>query len=193
MQARRWAIGLGTAAGALVLAAAAAWACVPVATLNVNPTQVTAGQEVTVTGGSYNNAKPVVMRWGGLDGPVLAELTTSGGRINGTVTVPADARPGNYVLLATQETAPGATTWGVPARVLISVTGDTAPLLGAPVGSQAADRPEGLFENDGVSGGSLLLAGLGAAGVAMFLAGMAALLSSRRAGSAGAPARVRSS
>ena len=185
---KKWAIaGFGAAAAAVVWAASAAWACVPVATLNATPQSVKPGDVVTVSGASYNSPKPVVFHWGASDGPVLTQITPVGGVINGTFTVPADAKAGYYVVVATQEAVPGTQTWGVPARVLISVGADK-PVLGAQPGSQLLDRPEGLVTHGGVSGGSLLLAGLGAAGLAMLLAGVAAVLAGRRPTSAADPA-----
>ena len=176
---RRWAIaGFGAAAVAVVFAASA-WACVPVATLNATPQSVKPGDVVTVSGASYNSPKPVVFHWGASDGPVLTQLTPTGGVISGTFTVPADAKAGNYVVVATQEAVPGTQTWGVPARVLISVGADT-PVLGATPGAQVTPRPTGFVTHKGVSGGSLLLVALGAAGLAMMVAGVGTVLASRR-------------
>lgn len=177
---RRWALaGMGAAAGALLFAAAA-WACVPVATLNATPQNVKPGDIVTVTGASYNSPNPVMLHWGALDGPVVAQLPPSGGAINGTFTVPADAKPGNYVVVATQEIVPGVQDWGVPSRVLVSVVGADKPVVGASPGAQVTPRPTGFVSHKSVSGAALLLTGLGAAGLAMFIAGMAALAAGRR-------------
>ena len=187
---RRWAIaGVMAAAGAIVLAASA-WACVPVATLNASSTNVKPGDTVTVTGASYNSPKPVVFHWGAIDGPELTQITPNGGVISGTFVVPADAKAGNYVVVATQEAVPGTQTWGVPARLLISVGADK-PVLGAAPGTHAVDRPEGLVTHKGVSGGSLLLVALGAAGLAMFVAGIGTVLASRRGSPAPTAAAVR--
>ena len=180
MRTRRLgAVGLGTAVVG-VLFAAAAWACVPVATLNVSTTQVKAGQDIGISGNSYNGNKPAVVHFNAVDGPVLGSFVPSGGRIDGTVTIPAGTPAGNYVLVVTQEFTPGVQTWGVPARQLISVVGDDgAPAVGASLGSSVVGRPVGLASSSSPSGGSLLLMGLGAAGVAMFLAGLAAVVVSR--------------
>jgi hypothetical protein len=177
---KRWAIaGLGAAFGAVLLAASA-WACVPVATLNATPQNVKPGDTVTVTGASYNSPNPVMLHWGALNGPVVAQLTPSSGAIGGTFTVPADAAPGNYVVVATQDIVPGVQDWGVPSRVLISVVGTDKPVLGATPGAQVTPRPSGFVTDKSVSGGSLLLVGLGAAGIAMFVAGIAAVAAGRR-------------
>lgn len=175
---------VGAGAGIVaVLVAAAAWACIPVATLNVSPAQARPGEQVTVTGSFYGKKSPVVLRFNTLDGPVVGTITPdkSSGLLSGTFVVPADARPGNYVLIATQEAVRGETTWGVPSRALLTVVGQGgAPVVGAPLAPAEVNRPVGLVEGDSVGGGELLLAGLGVAGVAMFLAGMAALLAGRR-------------
>ncbi|MDQ3973525.1 MAG: hypothetical protein M3276_04185 [Actinomycetota bacterium] len=180
-------LGFGAAIG-LLLFAAVAWACIPVATLDVTPQQVSPGQEVTVSGVFYGAESPVVMHFNALDGPVLAELTPNDdGIINGKLTIPADTEPGNYVLVATQEAVRGETTWGVPSRALVTVIGDGgAPVLGALEAPPAA-RPAGLVTGESAGLGELVLVGLGVAGVGMFLAGMAAFFAGRRA----APEAVR--
>ncbi len=180
---RRWAIAGFAAAAAGVVLVASAWACVPVATLNATPSAAKPGETVTFSGASYNSPKPVVFHWGAIDGPVLTQVTPEGGVIRGSFVIPADAKAGNYVVVATQEAVPGTQTWGVPARVLISVGADT-PVLGANLGAQVTDRPVGLVTHNSVSGGSLLLMALGAAGVAMMVAGVAAVLAGRRPASA---------
>jgi hypothetical protein len=181
MRTRRLAaVGFGGAFASVVLLAAAAWACVPVATLNLSSTQVKAGQDIGISGNSYNGNKPAVVHFNSIDGPVLGSFVPSGGRIDGTVTVPAGTPAGNYLLVVTQEFTQGVQTWGVPARALISVVGENgAPVVGAPAGTSVAGRPVGLESSSAPSGGSLLLAGAGAAGVAMFLAGLAAVVAAR--------------
>jgi hypothetical protein len=192
MKIRRLAVlGVGSTIAGVMLAAATAWACVPVATLNLSTTQVKAGQDITVTGASYNGTKPAVVHFNAVDGPVLGSFVPSGGRIEGTVTIPAGTAPGNYLLVVTQEFTQGVQTWGVPARALLSVVGaDGAPVRGAALGSTVEGRPSGLESSSTPSGGALLLAGVGAAGVALFLAGIAAVSAGRRSSGATA-AQVR--
>ncbi|HEX3620880.1 MAG TPA: hypothetical protein VHT97_01035 [Acidimicrobiales bacterium] len=181
MRIRRFAVAtMGAGFAGIVLLAATAWACVPVATLNLSTTQAKAGQDIGITGNSYNGAKPAVVHFNAIDGPVLGSFVPNGGRIDGTVTIPAGTAPGNYLLVVTQEFTQGVQTWGVPARALISVTGDTgAPVLGAAVGSSVAGRPVGLESSSSPSGASLLLVAGAAGGVAMFLAGLAAVVAAR--------------
>jgi hypothetical protein len=190
---RLGAAGIGAAFAGVVLLAANAWACVPVATLNLSTSSAKAGDAIGVTGNSYNGSKPAVVHFNAIDGPVLGSFVPNGGRIDGSVTIPAGTAPGNYLLVVTQEFTQGVQTWGVPARALISVTGDSgAPVVGAPAGSSVVGRPVGLESSSTPSGGSLLLMAAGAAGVAMFLAGIAALVASRSGGSTPAAAKVRS-
>jgi hypothetical protein len=183
---------LGGAFAGVVLLAATAWACVPVATLNLSTTQARAGDSIGITGNSYNGSKPAVVHFNSIDGPVLGSFVPNGGRIDGNVTVPPGTAPGNYLLVVTQEFTQGVQTWGVPARALISVVGDTgAPIVGAAVGSSVAGRPVGLESSSTPTTGSLLLVAGAAAGVAMFLAGLAAVVASR-SGSSPAAAKVKS-
>ncbi len=85
----------------------------------------------------------------------------------------------------TQEFTQGGQTWGVPARAAISVVGPTgAPVVGASHGSTVEGRPVGLEASSSPSGGALLLAGVGAAGLVLFLAGVASVLANRRSDSA---------
>lgn len=192
MKIRRLGVA-GIGAGIVgVVMAAAAWACVPVATLNLSTTQVAAGGDVGISGASYNGTKPAVVHFNSVDGPVLGSFVPNGGRIDGTVTIPAGTAPGNYLLVVTQEFTQGVQTWGVPARALISVVGtDGAPVVGASLGSTVQGRPAGLESSSAPSAGALLLAGVGAAGLVLFLAGLAAMLASRR-GQSATTATVRS-
>src|SRR5437588_1865043 len=127
--ARRWGlIGTGVAIGVMLTAAAAAWACIAGPTLNLTPAQVKPGQEVTLSGFSYNGELPIVVRFNALDGPVLGTFEPSAGRFGdneslaGKVTIAADTKPGSYVLIATQS-APDGSLAQVPVRALVTVTG----------------------------------------------------------------------
>ncbi len=185
---RRW-LAAGSAAGTAVilLGAAAAWACIAGPTLNLSPAQAKPGQQVALSGFSYNGSLPIVVRFNGLDGPVLGTFMPVEGRFGdneslaGTVTIPADTKPGNYVLIATQSNPDGSLAQ-VPVRALISVTSTGgAPALGAPAVQAESGRTVGpVFSHSSASTAGLILVGLGAAGVALFVAGMAVLLPSRR-------------
>ena len=192
---RLGATGFGIGAVA-ALFTATAWACIAGPTLDVIPRQATAGSQVTLKGVSYN-PNPVAVRFNALDGPIIGTIQPTGGtgtssnwNLEGTVTLPADAKPGNYVLIATQPSADGKLTQ-IPTRGLVSITGSTAPVVGAPLTAPPAERPVGLAEGESVSTGTAILVGLGVAGVALFLAGTAALFASRRPQAAGpTPARA---
>lgn len=167
------------AAMAVVMLAATAWACVPVASLQVSPQEAAPGDALTVTG-RYYNENPVELRWDGLDGRVLATITPENRSIDGTIRVPANAEPGNYTLVATQEAEQGSSTWGIPSRALVSVVGDGgAPVMGAELGVDATERVPALMQTESVGTGEFALVALGVAGVALFAAGAAAMMAGR--------------
>jgi hypothetical protein len=180
--------------GALLLAGATAWACVSGPSVTLSTVNARPGQEITVTGTNFTRPDPVTVRWNALDGPVVATFDPPrSGAIGGTVVVPEGTAPGNYVLIFTQSSADGKLSQ-MPVRALVTVTpeGGSTPVLGAPVSGTAADRQPGLVTaDDSISAGSLVLIGLGVAGIGMFVAGMAALFAGRR-GRAPEAARARS-
>lgn len=196
MRSMRRLAAAGSAIGAVAAVfTAAAWACIAGPTLEVIPRQANPGSEVTLKGVSYNR-NPVAVRFNALDGPIIGTIQPTGGtgtssnwNLEGTVTLPADVKPGNYVLIATQPSADGKLTQ-IPTRALVSISGTTAPVLGAPLTAGDGERPVGLAKGDSVSTGTMVLVGLGVAGIALFLAGMAALVAARRPPH-GEPAAVR--
>lgn len=153
-----------------------------VARLDIQPAQVAPGELVTVFGPPGWAPTPVTITWNALDGPVLGTFqTTTGGNASfgpGTVTVPADARPGIYTLFGNQEVPEAQTAVrGVPARALVTVVspGGTPPVPAA--GTPAVQTLESLEESGGPSTAGLVLLGVGAfvvtlgAGVVLGLAG----------------------
>jgi hypothetical protein len=179
-----------TLAGVLAVAVAA-WACIAGPLVKLNKSQVNAGDEIEVSAISLSTDR-VVIRWNALDGPILATVdqlnpdprfptSTTSGSIEGVkVRVPTDAKPGNYVLILTQ-TDPSGKLTQVPTRALVTVSGSgTAPVVGAPLGTQTAERTAGLVEGDSVSNATKVLIALGVGGIAMFVAGVAAFLAGRR-------------
>ena len=195
MRMRRWAIGGLGAAGAVLVAGATAWACVSGPAVNLSTVNAKPGQEVTVNGTNFSRPEAVTVRWNALDGPVLATIEKgTGNTVNGTFTVPEDAKAGNYVVIFSQSNAEGKLTQ-LPVRALLTVTpdGGATPVVGAPVSAQDTARPVGLVTTDNdISGATLALIGLGVAGVGMFVAGMAALFAGRRGGRAPEAVRARS-
>ena len=196
----RWGlVGLfGVAAGVLVQAAPG-WGCASLASVDVTPNVVRPGQEVAWKGTFFIKDEPVRLLWNALDGPVLSTATPPSADnglhgnwrfVDGTFTVPADARPGTYLVIATQNAVKGSQTWGVPARGLVQVS-DGSPVVGQTSGAPAEQRPADLLTSDSLSGGDFLLAALGAGGVALFLAGVATVLVAGRKADAPQPEAIR--
>jgi hypothetical protein len=176
------------AAGVTMLAAPPAWAP-HVAQLQVTPTQVQPGQQVSVFGPrGYGKTNPVQIRWDSETGPVLGSFQPDQQRFAqwgpGTVTIPADASAGRHVLVATQDLPDAdAGIRGIPARTVIEVLGPASiPVVGAPLSPPVGARPERVevTDDEGVPLGGVVLVGLGVAGVAMFAAGMASASARRR-------------
>lgn len=185
MSIRRLSGAAIVAAALFVVTAATAWACVSGPAVALDTETVKAGGTVQIKGSSFRQPEPVVVRFNALDGPVLAELgAPKGGLLEGSVTVPADVRAGNYVLVFTQTTSDGQPSQ-VPARALITVTGEsgTTPVLGAPVASTSGERLDRLATAEAsVGGGTMALIGVGVGGIALFVAGVFAFASARRDG-----------
>ena len=153
--------------------------------LEVSPRQATSGQEVTVSGFSYT--KTAVVRFGALDGPVLAELEpTSNNDIRGVVRIPPDAKPGRHILFAMHQDDKGKPT-RFPGRAAIIVSGAGGPPYGFTDELQLEARPIGVLERDSISVGNLLFVAAATAGAASFVAGVFLVLSSRRRSAEGTP------
>ncbi len=176
----------------VVLAAAAAWACVSGPVVNLSTVKAKAGDTVTITGTGFRLTDPVQVRFNALDGPVIAELAKPDNQtITASFVVPPGTQPGNYVIIVTQARAGNLTL--SPIRAVMTVVGPSgqSPVLGAATTSDTTDRMPGLLRSDNsVGNGTLALVALGVAGVGMFAAGIAALATSRRGGTTAAPVRV---
>ena len=158
----------------------AAWACVSGPAVNLSTIEAKAGQEVGIKGASFRSTDDVIVRFNALDGPVLTRIKPVGGNVEGAFTVPAGTKPGNYVIVATQDDANGKLSMA-PIRAALSVVGETgtAPVVGA--STPVEQRTPGLVASDqSISGGTLWLIALGVAGVGMFITGVAALVAGRR-------------
>ena len=168
-------LGLVVASG--MTFAAAAYACTALATLNLSAPAGTAGSTVAVTGAAFATAagsSPVALRWGKADGPVLAQATPDrAGNISANVTVPADAKAGYHVIVATQTGPRGAAAPGTPARAAFEVVGPggqrATPGAAAPAGSEGTPV-----------GAVVVTALLGVAGLALFGGGVATIFRGRR-------------
>src|ERR671917_49086 len=111
MRVRRWAIDALGAVSAVMVASAAAWACVSGPAVNLSTVNAKPGQEIQLTGTNFSKPDPVTVRWNSLDGPIVATLDRpASGNIGGNFPVPADAKAGNYVLIVTQSDAAGKLT-----------------------------------------------------------------------------------
>ena len=135
------------------------------------------GGEVAVRGFSYT--KPVSIHFNTMDGPVLGTFTPdSNSDLRGSVVIPADTKPGAYLLYATQDDAGKPTR--LPARASLTV----APPGGAPVlaGVVAPEPrvPAVLRHDDEPGTGSLVLAGVAGATLALLGVGTALVVRSRR-------------
>ncbi|HEV2758917.1 MAG TPA: hypothetical protein VGV86_05045 [Acidimicrobiales bacterium] len=188
---RRWFAALAGAAGAagVLLPVSAAWAP-HVAQMKVTPTQFKAGDTITVFGpNGYGSTNPVEVRLDSADGPVLGSFKTTGGGFAtwgpAQVTIPADVKPGIHTLWATQKLEESEKLIrGMPTKTLVEVLNPdgTNPVVGQDLSPKIEERPTTLVDDKPVGAGALVLVGLGVAGVAMFAAGAAALMSSRRSG-----------
>ncbi len=185
MRARKWIAGAAGVVAGVTVVAAGAWACVSGPAVNLATSSARPGQEVQFTGTNFRQPQPVTVRWNALDGPVLAVAGAPQNQtISGSVTVPGDAKAGNYVLIFSQAREDGKLTQ-LPIRALLTVVpeGGALPVMGEQLSPPASDRPVGLATTDNsVSGATLALVGLGVAGVGMFVAGLAALFAGRRGG-----------
>ena len=170
-----------------------------VAQMQVTPSTAKPGESVTVFGPrGYGATNPVQVRWDAVNGPVLGEFRTreTGFAMWGPeqITIPADAKPGIHHLWVTQKLEPTETIQrGIPVRTVIQISdaNGVVPVIGAPLTPQVEPRPGEFVEKDSASTGTLLLVALGAAGVAVLLAGMGAVLASRRrVGPSATPAKA---
>lgn len=153
--------------------------------LEVSPRQATSGQEVTVSGFSYT--KTAVVRFGALDGQVLARLApTPNNDIRGVVRIPMDAPPGRHILFAMHEDDQGKPT-RFPGRAAIIVSGPGGPPLGVGDELNLESRPIGVLARDPVSRGSLLFVAVATVGAAGLIAGIVLLPSARRRNAEGTP------
>ena len=170
-----------------------------VAQMQVTPSTAKPGETVTVFGPrGYGATNPVQVRWDAVDGPVLGEFRTreTGFAMWGpeTVTIPADAKPGTHYLWVTQKLEASETIQrGIPVQTVIQIAdaNGAVPVIGAPTEPQIEPRPGDFVEKDSASTATLILVGLGAAGVAMFVAGVGAVMASRRKAAGPEAARAR--
>lgn len=184
MTTRRITVGVFSALTFAACATATAWACISGPFVNLASVEGKPGQEINAVGRDFPRKDAVIAKWNGFGGEVIGDLGVpdSSNAVNGKITIPATAKPGSYVVLFTQTAADGKLS-SVPVRAVFTVTpdGSSSPVLGAQLAPQDSGRPVGLAsQDDSVGFGTLALVGVGAAGIAMFLAGVASLLAGRR-------------
>ena len=130
MRARR---GLAAGFGALVLVlgiTSAAWACTgsPPQISALAPQMGLAGSEVRVAGGNF--AGPVELRWNSVNGPLLA-TAVDGASFAVPVTIPADAQPGIFYVVAVQRTSAGDVLTKVSQTFEVAAPADSGPTASA--------------------------------------------------------------
>lgn len=182
MSLRRVLVGSVAALGAAVmLAGAAAFACITPAAVNLSTASGKPGDVVTMTGTSFKmpegTSTGVQIRWKTPDGPLLAQVIPDvNGSFSATFKIP-DGPPGYYVIAAVLKDATGQDVASTPGRALFEVQGAVAP-------PDTAAPARTFTESSGSSGSSfpiILAVGLGAVGLALFAGGFVAVSRSRRA------------
>ena len=186
MRFSRWRYSVGVlVVGAGLVPAALAWACVGLISLTTGSSTVQAGGKVTVIGREFAEGVPVEIHLDNPTGRLLVTVPpptdTMTSKFSVDVTIPSDVPPGQHVLVATQQAH--YMNSGSPARATISVgTASTA----APAAPQA--RAADLTRDKSPSAMALVLIGLGAALIALLVAGLITFAASRRATPTASPA-----
>ena len=204
---RRWAVLVGIGAFIAVIGGSAS-ACANLATLNMSTGAARPGVTVTFTGSSFAvprastglSPTPVMVHWQWEDGPILAEATPDRfGTISSSFTVP-EARPGTYIIVATQKTARqivGAPAEqapvyfeepGTPARASFEVLAPGAvPVIRTPA-VEAVDMSAGQGQLDSTVW-IVLTAAFGAVAMSLFGGGLIAFIHQSRKSKEPATAR----
>jgi hypothetical protein len=153
---RRFAVlaSLGILAVPLAIVATA-FACANLASAKLNRAAASPGTQVSFMGRNFNSnsaASPVSIRWNGRSGQVLATARPdANGKVSTTFTVPS-ARPGYYVVVATQTGPNGRPASGTPGRAPLRVgRGSSSSVVVAPVGSGGPAAPPPLAIGLGLS------------------------------------------
>lgn len=161
---------------------AAAYACTNLATLDLSAPSGAPGTALSVTGSSFTPNLPVVLHWNSLTGPALATVNAGPtGSIAASVTVPSTAQPGDYVIVAT-ENSHGQAAFGTPARATFQVigpSGASSVQSAVPAANPLASIPAS--SGSGVSTGLLAATvALGVLGLGLFGLGAAGYVRQRR-------------
>jgi hypothetical protein len=159
-------VALLVGAGLLLFSASSASARHNFSMLEVADQVVGAGAEVGVSGFSYTAT--AYIRFGQVDGPVLATLEPSEGVISGTVRIPESAAAGRYVLYAVQQDEAGKPN-RFPGKAALTVVGPGGPPLEAVNATEPEVRPAGFVLADPFSLGDFLSIALATVGVMSLL------------------------
>ncbi|MDQ6615221.1 MAG: hypothetical protein M3083_10845 [Actinomycetota bacterium] len=181
--------GFVLAAGALIVAASAAFACTDLAVLNFNRPAAPPGAAITINGSSFSTAianQPFEFHWNTPDGPLLARAyADQTGNISTTFTVP-DAAPGYYLVWVSEPHASGQVKGGVQKarlQVLEPANATALPVKPVvPVGVQPEATSPALIA---------LTVGVGVLSMALLAFGAAALVGQVRRRAVPAMARRR--
>lgn len=181
---KRRALTVTGAVGFLLAATAMiAYACTNLASLNLESSTGAAGDTLQVTGSSFGAEPDVTLHWNSVEGAELATVTPDqAGNINATITIPEDAQPGYFVLVATQTGEDGSQVFGGPARAAFQVLGPGGEALETqPAGPDQLAQFAASSDSTSAAGMIALTAALGVLGLGLFGAGIAGFAREARA------------
>lgn len=172
----RFLFGATAVVGAFIVTGVVAYACIPIATLNLSQSTGAPGGHVTASIHQVSGADspPVVFHWATIDGAVLATVTPADSGTTADLVIPADvAKSGDYMIIATETQKSGYETWGMPARAVIhvEVPGSPASAAGTGGASPAQTGPAGLATESGLAPGLLALIAVGTAALGLLIVG----------------------
>ena len=181
-------IGATAVAGAFAATGVIAFACIPIATLNLSQTTASPGSTITASihAVAGKDSPPVVFHWGSVDGQVLATVTPADSGTTAQITIPSVQASGDYLIIATEPQTSGYESWGMPARAVVhvDVTGSSGQGPSIAAGSPAQTSGSGLATATGTSTGLLVLIAVGTLALGLLIVGGATALSGRGAGKA---------
>ncbi len=154
-----------------LIAASEAFACIPIAVLQLNPPAVAPGGTVNalIQEVSGSQVPPVTFHFKTIDGPVLATVQPGDNDTRATFQIPADTPGGDYLIVATQpaKVYPKGQfpTWGMPAKAAIHVItpAGSPQVFAGDAAVQIQVRPVGLVPGtkSGLSALTVIAIGLG--------------------------------
>jgi hypothetical protein len=178
-------------AAAAIMVSASAFACIPIAVLQLTPTDVAPGATVSALIREVSGAQvpPVTFHWKTVDGPVLATVQPGDSNTAATFQIPVGTAGGDYLIWATQplKVYPKGQfpTWGMPVKASIHVVTPSGPpaLFAGDAAVQVQTRASGLVakSRSGLSGGAIAAIGVGTAVIAVALVALALRMGSKSA------------